>query len=86
MVHFFAAQGTGIANAGTGIHNAAVDIASLGTSVMELSVLIIGMMIVSSVGGQGIQKPLRQAFLIVFIGAFFLKSYASVASGAMGLF
>ncbi len=72
--------------AAAGLHNFAVDLASLGTSLLELAVLVIGILIISSVGGQGVQKPIRQAFFIIGLGALFMKAYSGLATGALGLF
>jgi hypothetical protein len=72
--------------ASTGFHQMAVDLAGLGTSALEIVALVIGFLILSSVGGQGIQKPLRQAFMVISLGALFFKSYNGIATGALGLF
>jgi len=75
-----------LGTASSGIHNFNVDLSNLGTSLLELAVLVMGIIIVSSAGGQGIQKPLRQAFFVVGLGALFFKGYTGMATGAMGLF
>jgi hypothetical protein len=73
-------------NANTGLHTFATQFAALGGSILEIAVLVFGVLIISSVGGTGIHKFLRAAILTVGIGALFLKSYAGIASGALGLF
>lgn len=75
-----------LGGANTGIHTFNVELASLLATLLETGVLIMGMVIISSAGGQGIQKPLRQAIFLIGIGALFAKGYAGITTGAMGLF
>jgi hypothetical protein len=73
-------------NAATGLHTFATQLAALGTSFLEIAVLILGVLIISSVGGTGVHKFLRQAIFVVGLGALFLKTYTGIATGALGLF
>jgi hypothetical protein len=85
LLYYAALQGV-LGTASSGIHNFSVDLAALFTSLLELAVLVMGIIVVSQAGGQGIQKPVRQLFFIVGIGALLGKGYSSIATGAMGLF
>jgi hypothetical protein len=74
------------ASANTGIHNFNVELAALGGSILEFAVLCFGVLLISSVGSTGVHKFLRQAILITFLGALFLKSYQGIATGALAIF
>jgi hypothetical protein len=72
--------------AAAGINTASVSFALLVTSILRLSLLIAALIIASMQGGQGIQKPVRQAFMTLGVCALLVKGYIALTDGALGLF
>jgi predicted membrane-bound spermidine synthase len=72
--------------AAQGVTTANISFATLGTAILQTSVLVGAVITATGVGGQGIQKPVRQTFMTLGVGALFLKGYVVLVTGAMGLF
>jgi hypothetical protein len=72
--------------AATGINTASTSFALLVTAILRLSILIAALIVASQQGGQGIQKPVRQAFMTLGICALFIKGYITLTDGALGVF
>lgn len=72
--------------AAKGIDTFNVSLVALGTALLETAVIISAIVIASQVGGQGIQKPVRQIALTLGIVALFLKGYSTLTTGTLALF
>ena len=72
--------------AATGINLFNASLVSIGTALLSTAVIISAIIIASQVGGQGIQRPVRQVALTLGIVAFFLKGYSTLSTGTMALF
>jgi hypothetical protein len=70
----------------TGINSANTSFALLVTAILQSCVLIGALVTATGVGGQGIQKPVRQTFMTLGVCAMLIKGYITLTTGALGLF
>jgi len=63
-----------------------VSFASFVTAIAQSAVLVSALIINTSVGGQGLQKPIRSTFVMLFVSAMLIKGYVTLTTGALGLF
>lgn len=80
-----AMQGVG-AKINAGSNAVAADFAQGAGGILALVTVVAALVIISGIGGQGLQKPVRQYFLAVFIGTLLLKGYATISTGTLSLF
>lgn len=70
----------------TGINSFNTSFALLVQALLSTSVLLGALVIVTQVGGQGIQKPVRAVAMTLGVCAFFVKGYLTLTTGTMALF
>lgn len=71
---------------GAGSMGLAADLTLAAAGVMTLITVIAGFLIITGIGGQGIQKIVRQYVLVVFFGALFFGAANRIASASLGMF
>lgn len=69
-----------------GITSANTSFALLVTAILQTSVLIGALVVATGMGGQGVQKPVRQVFITLGVCALLIKGYLTLTTGALGLF
>lgn len=69
-----------------GLLGIASDIAGALFGIMVLVTVVSGLLIISGIGGQGIQKPVRQYIITMIWGVLLTGGANRIATGAMTLF
>lgn len=63
----------------------AVDLSFMVFGLLCLATLISGVIIISNIGGQGLQKPIRQYFMAMFFGTLLSGGFQAIARGLQNL-
>jgi hypothetical protein len=69
-----------------GINQFNTSFAQLGEALLSTGVLIAALVIITQVGGTGIQRQVRGLGLMLGIGAFFLRGYLTITTGTLAMF
>ncbi len=71
---------------GAGSMSLAADLTFAAAGVMVLITVIAGFLILTGLGGQGIQKTVRQYILVLFFAALFFGAANRIATSALAMF
>lgn len=75
-----------LTGATAGVNSFAGELAGLGGALLALAVVICALIIATKVGGQGIQKDIRQLGITLGVCAFILRGYQALTTGTLALF
>jgi hypothetical protein len=71
---------------GNGAFTLATDLSTAAFGILCLITVVCGLIIITNIGGQGIQKILRSYIFGIILGTIFTGAFSRVASGMQGLF